>query len=134
MQPLGKGIRKEDVEENPGTETARRPGKEAQGKTVKSNSGRLEAAEARTKRKLREQIVRPAEKKALSVLQVVKLKVKAEQGASQVKFSKEITRRKTMRVPGKAENRKMESRSDQEQLPPGRNPQGNPKESRKLQL
>ena len=134
MQPLRSGIRKETVEENPGTETARRPGKEAQGNTVKSNSGRLEAAEARTKRKLREQIGRPAGKKALSVLQVVKFKVKAERDASRGKFSKEITRRKTKRVPVKAENRKMESRADFKQLPPGRNPQGNPKESRKLQL
>ena len=46
MQPLRRGFRKESVEENPGTETARRPGKEVQGKTFKSNSGRLEAAEA----------------------------------------------------------------------------------------
>jgi len=60
MQPLRKGIRKEDLEENPGKETARRPGKEAQGNTVKSKSGRLEAAEARTERKFREQIGRPA--------------------------------------------------------------------------
>jgi hypothetical protein len=68
MQPLGKGIRKETVEENPGTGTARGSGEEAQGSTVKSNSGRLEAAEARTKRKFQEQIGRPTEKKALSVL------------------------------------------------------------------
>jgi hypothetical protein len=43
-------------------------------------------------------------------------------------------RRKTVKVPGKAGNRKMESKTDFKLLPPGRIQQGNRKENRKLQL
>jgi hypothetical protein len=42
--------------------------------------------------------------------------------------------RKTVKVPGKAGNRKMESKTDFKLLPPGRIPQGSRKENQKLLL